>query len=86
MHAEVQRSQLRSLPTVRFTALGQTVRGVREALDGNEGLAYRIDFDARIPAQGRGVGDSVRVTVRACTGQACARITRTVEIEPAHDR
>lgn len=86
LHAEVRRSQLRPLPTVRFRALGRTVPGTREALDGDEGLAYRIDFDARIPAQGRRVGESIRITVRACTGQACTRVVRTVEIEPAYDR
>jgi hypothetical protein len=86
LRAEVQRRKLRPLPTVRLTALGQTVRGVRERLDGGEGLAYRIDFEARIPAMGRSVGDSLRVTVRGCTGRACTRIVRTVEIEPAHDR
>jgi hypothetical protein len=86
LRTEVRRTRLRPLPTVRFTARKRTVPGVRERLDGNEPLACRIDFDARVPGMGRGVGDAVRVVVRACTARVCRRVVRVVEIEPAHDR
>ena len=85
-HAEVLRGSARP-PAAWFTVSGVTKKARREALDGSEGPRYRVDYSARFApsAQPFRVGDTVRVTLRACT-TACTTLTRRVRVESWDDR
>ena len=85
-HAEVLRGSARP-PTAWFTVAGVKKKARREALDGSEGPRYRVDYSARFAPSGQPlrVGDTVRVTLRACT-TACSTLTRRVRVESWDDR
>lgn len=85
-HAEVLRGSARP-PTAWFTVAGVRKKARREALDGGEGPRYRVNYSVRFAPSGQPlrVGDTVRVTLRACT-TACTTLTRRVRVESWDDR
>lgn len=87
VHAEVLRGRTAQPPVVRLTVAGRTTQAKREALDGSEGPRYRVDYDTRFAPSGQAfrVGNTVRVTVRACTA-TCTTLSKSVTVEPFADR
>ena len=87
VHVEVLRGRTTQPPVVRLTVAGRTTQAKREALDGSEGARYRVDYDTRFAPSGTAfrVGNTVRVTVRACTA-TCTTRSKSVTVEPFADR
>ena len=87
VHVEVLRGRTAQPPVVRLTVAGHKAKATREALGGNEGPRYRVDYSKRFARSGNAfrAGKATRVTVQACTA-TCTTVSKAVTIEPSYDR